>query len=54
MTLRLALAADIPALSDLGRRAFVAKFGHLYNAENLAQFLEESHSEATVTAQLAH
>jgi diamine N-acetyltransferase len=54
MPLRLALAADIPALADLGRRAFVAKFGYLYSAENLAQFLEESHSEATVTAQLAH
>ncbi|MFY7837482.1 MAG: GNAT family N-acetyltransferase [Novosphingobium sp.] len=53
MTLRPATAADIPALSDLGRRAFVAKFGHLYSAENLAQFLEESHSEATVAAQLS-
>lgn len=52
MTLRLALPADAPAIADLGRRAFIAKFGHLYSAENLARFLEESHSEATVAAQL--
>lgn len=54
MTLRPANAADIPALSDLGRRAFIAKFGHLYSAENLAQFLDDSHSPATITAQLAN
>lgn len=53
MTLRLAIPADAPALADLGRRAFIAKFGHLYSAENLARFLEETHSEATVAAQLA-
>jgi ribosomal protein S18 acetylase RimI-like enzyme len=53
MTLRPATPADIPALSDLGHRAFVAKFGHLYSAENLAQFLEDSHSETTVAAQLS-
>lgn len=52
MTLRLATVADVPALADLGRRAFIAKFGHLYSAENLSRFLEESHSEATVAAQL--
>lgn len=54
MTLRLATSADVAALSDLGRRAFIAKFGHLYGAENLVQFLEDAHSEATVIAQLAH
>lgn len=52
MSLRPATPADAPALADLGRRAFVAKFGHLYSAENLAAFLEDSHSEATVRAQL--
>ena len=39
MTLRLATSHDIDALADLGRRAFVAKFGHLYSAANLAAFL---------------
>jgi ribosomal protein S18 acetylase RimI-like enzyme len=53
MTLRLATLADTPALAALGRRAFIAKFGHLYSAENLRRFLEETHSEATVAAQLA-
>lgn len=53
MTLRLATAADTAALADLGQRAFIAKFGHLYSAENLARFLEESHSEGTVAEQLA-
>jgi diamine N-acetyltransferase len=52
MTLRLATAADVPALADLGRRAFIAKFGHLYSTENLGRFLDEAHSEATVAAQL--
>jgi GNAT superfamily N-acetyltransferase len=54
MTLRLATVADTAALADLGRRAFIAKFGSLYSAENLARFLEESHSEPTVLAQLAN
>lgn len=53
MTLRLANTADAPALADLGRRAFIAKFGDLYSPENLSRFLEESHSEATVLSQLA-
>ena len=54
MTLRLATVADTAALADLGRRAFIAKFGSLYSAENLARFLEKSHSEPTVLAQLAN
>jgi len=54
MTLRPATPADVPALSDLGRRGFIAKFGHLYSAENLARFLAETHSEAVVTAQFAN
>ncbi len=53
MTLRLATSDDAPALADLGRRAFIAKFGGLYSPENLSRFLDESHSEATVLSQLA-
>lgn len=53
MTLRLATPADANALADLGRRAFVAKFGHLYSAENLARFLDDTHSQAKVLKELA-
>ena len=49
-----ATAADIPALSALGRDSFVAKFGSLYRAEDLAVFLAETHSPEAVAAELAH
>ncbi|MBB4614435.1 GNAT family N-acetyltransferase [Novosphingobium taihuense] len=52
-SLRPATSADITALVDLGRRAFVAKFGHLYSSENLATFLDETHCEPALRAQLA-
>jgi ribosomal protein S18 acetylase RimI-like enzyme len=52
-TLRPATAADAPALAALGRDSFVAKFGHLYRAEDLATFLAESHSEDVVARDLA-
>ncbi|HKX78366.1 MAG TPA: GNAT family N-acetyltransferase [Novosphingobium sp.] len=45
--------ADVPALAALGRDSFVAKFASLYRPEDLACFLEETHSEAAVAAQLA-
>lgn len=48
--LRPATAGDIPALSRLASDAFIAKFGHLYSAENLAMFLRDALSEAAVTA----
>lgn len=54
MTLRLATSADATALADLGRRAFVAKFGHLYSAENLAQFLEQVYAVTSVILDLAN
>lgn len=53
MTLRLAHLDDAAALADLGRRAFVAKFGHLYSAENLASFLDDTHSLTKVLKELA-
>lgn len=49
--LRPATLADIPALSTLGRDSFVAKFGHMYRAEDLAAFLEQTHSPAAVAAE---
>lgn len=54
MTLRLATPQDIDALADLGRRAFIAKFGHLYSAENLALFLDSTHVPVKVAQELAN
>jgi ribosomal protein S18 acetylase RimI-like enzyme len=51
--LRPLLAADIPALAQLGRESFIAKFGTLYRPQDLAQFLESTHSVAAVTAEFA-
>jgi len=53
MTLRLATPEDAAALADLGRRAFIARFGHLYSAANLALFLDDAHTEAKVRKELA-
>lgn len=54
MILREARAADIPAISRLATDAFIAKFGHLYSAENLNAFLEESLSETAIAAEMAN
>ena len=51
---RAASEADVPALSRLAIDSFVAKFGHLYSAENLNAFLSENLSEAAVAAELAN
>lgn len=53
ISIRLAVPADVPALAALGRAAFVAAFGHLYTAENLARFLDEAHGENHVARQVA-
>jgi ribosomal protein S18 acetylase RimI-like enzyme len=54
MVWRTARAADVPALARLGRESFIAKFAALYRAEDLATFFEDTHSEATVAAELAN
>jgi ribosomal protein S18 acetylase RimI-like enzyme len=54
LILRAARTADIPALSALGQDSFVDKFGYMYRDEDLAAFLEDTHSQATVAAELAH
>ena len=51
--LRDAAIGDAAALSALGRDSFVAAFGHLYQAEDLARFLDEVHDPATIAAQIA-
>ena len=54
MILREATAADIPAISRLATDSFVAKFGPLYSAADLAVFLDESLSEPAIAAELAN
>jgi hypothetical protein len=54
LILRAATAADIPALCALGRDSFVDKFGDMYRPEDLAAFLEETHSSEAVAAELAN
>jgi GNAT superfamily N-acetyltransferase len=54
LTLRAATTADIPALCALGRDSFVDKFGDMYRPEDLAAFLDETHSPAAVAAELAN
>ena len=53
LRLRAATPEDAGAVADLGERAFVAKFAHLYSAENLATFLAASHIAAAVAAEIA-
>lgn len=51
--LRDALPADAAALARLGREAFTAKFGHLYDPADLSTFLGEVHCEAAVARGIA-
>src|SRR5687768_16915132 len=41
--IRLATPADLDALVELGRITFAETFGHLYDPEDLADFLDEAH-----------
>ena len=43
-TIRRATAADAGALTRIGRSTFIDTFGHLYAAEDLQAFLDESHA----------
>lgn len=54
MILREASMADVAALSALAVASFNAKFAHLYSAENLNAFLEESLSEPAIAAELVN
>ncbi|MBS0482622.1 MAG: GNAT family N-acetyltransferase [Proteobacteria bacterium] len=53
MILREASPSDIPALSRLASDAFIAKFGHLYSAENLNAFLTSALSETAIAGDYA-
>ncbi len=54
LILRTVTPADIPALSRLGIDSFVATFGHMYSAKDLAYFLEEAHSAQALAGELAN
>jgi ribosomal protein S18 acetylase RimI-like enzyme len=51
--IRRANTADADALARIGADTFVATFGHLYSAEDLATFLAESHAPAAYARYLA-
>jgi diamine N-acetyltransferase len=51
---RLATQHDAPALSELGRTSFVDAFGHLYSADNLNRFLEETYSPPVISRELGN
>jgi len=53
MELRPATLADVPALAALGRESFRAAFAHLYRPQDLAAFLDEVYSDATVAEEVA-
>ena len=52
--LRPAKSADLPALAALAAASFIAKFGPLYSAADLASFLAENLSEPAIAAELAN
>ncbi len=54
IVLRAAGSGDIPALARLAEDSFVAKFGHLYQPEDLSAFLEATYSPAAIAGELAN
>lgn len=52
--LRAATLGDVPSLSALAIDSFIAKFGVLYSAEDLASFLAENLEEGPIEAELAN
>src|SRR5579871_3062026 len=53
LVLRPATADDAAALAELGERAFVAKFAHLYVPDDLTTFLAKAHAPGPVAAEIA-
>ncbi|AMO70771.1 GNAT family N-acetyltransferase [Sphingorhabdus sp. M41] len=51
--LRPACPQDVEALAKLGKATFTSAFGNLYSSNDLASFLEQTHSEARITANIA-
>lgn len=44
MLVRRAVPSDAPVLAELGARTFTDAFGHLYSAQDLQAFIDESHA----------
>ena len=53
LILRSATPADVPALSALAVESFIAKFGPLYSAQDLATFLAESLEQGPIATEMA-
>lgn len=53
MTLRRAEPHDAAALSALGRRTFIHEFGHLYAAQDLADYLDGTYTPAIQAQEIA-
>jgi len=53
LTLRPAVPADVPALTQLARASFIDAFGHLYSEADLAAFLAEAKTEAATAGLVA-
>lgn len=53
LTVRKAAPEDLAALVALSQKTFSDKFGHLYDPEDLAGFLQESHGAAVYARWLA-
>lgn len=53
LTVRKAAPEDLAALVALSQKTFTDKFGHLYDPEDLAGFLQESHGAAVYARWLA-
>ncbi|WP_324828535.1 GNAT family N-acetyltransferase [Qipengyuania zhejiangensis] len=53
MILRPAYLADAATLAAFGGQSFTAAFGHLYSASDLAAFIEEVYSPASVAEEIA-
>jgi diamine N-acetyltransferase len=47
-------AQDTDALAALGRSSFADAFAHLYSAENLNMFLEQSYAPSKIAAEMAN
>ena len=53
LSIRRAGSSDAAVLSAIGRETFVVAFGHLYAPEDLAAFLDDSHSVQSYATLLA-
>lgn len=53
LALRRPAPADVPALARLGREAFVAKFGHIYDPADLDPWLVAMFGEPAIAAEMA-